>query len=633
MPDTKISAFTANAAPVSTDEHAGVQGGANVKTTSAQILRSAPDGTIGAPGVAFESDPDSGFYKGSGVGSIDLALDGVRKVNFGPNLSLFSEGMRFQGADPNPYMNSGTGWQFAGVNIGIHAGDPDNGFGYTGTDEWYAMVGGDTVLAFDGTGATPQGLFHDGSAALPSITFAGYQGDGFHHVGPGEVGVSVADSRRFSFVAAGIQGNQSAGGIQIISGSSSATVPGYSFFGDLDTGVGVAAADQLSLIAGGVEGLRVTEDAGNVMHTVPDGTASNVAIRGASMTENTGLFFTGSTFQYSDSGVAAWVTGGTVIQSGTADGPRLRNESASATNPTLIPDQSDDDTGVGQAADDQLSLIAGGVEGLRVYNSRVDIVHNGTAALPALTIGDADTGFYADSDDSNSIRFSAVGTAVGGINIDGIWCGEGGAQRGMLLSELSSSTNPSIVSHGSTDKDTGIGRAADDQLSLIAGGVEIARCVEGAASGDYMMVEEIRGNMYEYGSANTITVTTAGTYYGWTTAVAAKVNGMTADTADATADHFTIVEAGEYEVKATVSFGGTGNSTVRCAVHVDGVINADCPRFTRKLGAAGDIGTAAPAGTITLAAGEEVSLRFTSDGNGDSVDLEDVSFSIRRLGS
>ncbi len=44
----------------------------------------------------------------------------------------------------------------------------------------------------------------------------------------------------------------------------------------------------------------------------------------------------------------------------------LSNETVSATNPTLSPRGSDQDTGVASAAADQLSLVAGGVEGIRV---------------------------------------------------------------------------------------------------------------------------------------------------------------------------------------------------------------------------------------------------------------------------
>ena len=45
---------------------------------------------------------------------------------------------------------------------------------------------------------------------------------------------------------------------------------------------------------------------------------------------------------------------------------RMRNTAPSATNPSFVPDQGDTNTGIGQAASDQLSLIAGGVEGIRI---------------------------------------------------------------------------------------------------------------------------------------------------------------------------------------------------------------------------------------------------------------------------
>lgn len=52
----------------------------------------------------------------------------------------------------------------------------------------------------------------------------------------------------------------------------------------------------------------------------------------------------------------------------------LRRETASGTNPTLIPSAADGDTGIGWAATDQLSLIAGGVEGIRIAEDTTILV-------------------------------------------------------------------------------------------------------------------------------------------------------------------------------------------------------------------------------------------------------------------
>lgn len=66
-------------------------------------------------------------------------------------------------------------------------------------------------------------------------------------------------------------------------------------------------------------------------------------------------------------GVKCFVFRPTMIAS--VGGAGLLNESPSATNPVLTPLFTDADTGLGWAGADQLSLIAGGVEGIRVAES------------------------------------------------------------------------------------------------------------------------------------------------------------------------------------------------------------------------------------------------------------------------
>ena len=59
-----------------------------------------------------------------------------------------------------------------------------------------------------------------------------------------------------------------------------------------------------------------------------------------------------------------------------ANGPCLQNEAASSTNPTVIPNKTDPDTGIGSAGADQLSLIAGGVEAVRATSGNVTMASN-----------------------------------------------------------------------------------------------------------------------------------------------------------------------------------------------------------------------------------------------------------------
>ncbi len=69
-------------------------------------------------------------------------------------------------------------------------------------------------------------------------------------------------------------------------------------------------------------------------------------------------------------------------------GPALQNRAATNAVPTLIPDISDDNTGIGQAGDDQLSLIVGASEAIRldvtgnhIVNSLLDVATGDEVAL------------------------------------------------------------------------------------------------------------------------------------------------------------------------------------------------------------------------------------------------------------
>ncbi|MCK5520315.1 MAG: hypothetical protein KAI81_04320 [Candidatus Marinimicrobia bacterium] len=65
-------------------------------------------------------------------------------------------------------------------------------------------------------------------------------------------------------------------------------------------------------------------------------------------------------------GIAEFVIENDKIRAINAAGPVLLNEGCTATNPTLIPDRSDLDTGISSNGSNQLSLIAGGDEALRI---------------------------------------------------------------------------------------------------------------------------------------------------------------------------------------------------------------------------------------------------------------------------
>lgn len=113
---------------------------------------------------------------------------------------------------------------------------------------------------------------------------------------------------------------------------------------------------------------------------VGTGSGTYAAESGATLRTSIGVGLTDSpTF-------AGLTLSGNLITS-TADGPAVVDESASATNPTLIPERSDANTGIGHRYADMLSLVVGGVEA-----SRMIAANNLTYDLLAATEQDVVTG-------------------------------------------------------------------------------------------------------------------------------------------------------------------------------------------------------------------------------------------------
>ena len=78
--------------------------------------------------------------------------------------------------------------------------------------------------------------------------------------------------------------------------------------------------------------------------------------------------------------------GNSALKGANAAAGALLNEAASATNPTVIPNKADIDTGIGASAADQLSVIAGGVEAVR-YSETAGAV---TATKAGVEVGSHD---------------------------------------------------------------------------------------------------------------------------------------------------------------------------------------------------------------------------------------------------
>ena len=96
------------------------------------------------------------------------------------------------------------------------------------------------------------------------------------------------------------------------------------------------------------EGISTTGDGGDAVIGSGNSTGSGV--------DGDIVFKTGNNLQFTLDDVQG-------IHAVNAGGPSILNEAAGFTNPTLVPDRGDLDTGIGYSGTDQLSLVVGGVSG------------------------------------------------------------------------------------------------------------------------------------------------------------------------------------------------------------------------------------------------------------------------------
>jgi len=189
---------------------------------------------------------------------------------------------------------------------------------------------------------------------------------------------------------------------------------------------------------------------------------------------NTGFYESGdNTISISINGAAEHAIDFVGIRAINANGYIALNEAASATNPTLAPNRSDNDTGIGWTSADRLALIAGGVMVAECFETsgadpQFILPQNNDAARPTLAFGDGNSGFYEVSD--NIVRVSTGGTYQWEWTASGFNRASNAAGPG-LLNEAATATNPTALPN-QADLDTGIGWSAADSLSLIAGGAQ-----------------------------------------------------------------------------------------------------------------------------------------------------------------
>lgn len=107
-------------------------------------------------------------------------------------------------------------------------------------------------------------------------------------------------------------------------------------------------------------------------------------------------------------------------------------------------------------------------------------------------------------------------------------------------------------------------------------------------------------------------------------------NGTTPDHTD---DSITIGVAGNYDIAFQVSFSGTSSSTAAFRLRVNGAETSPVYGCTRKLGTAGDVGSASfLAPGVTLAVNDVVTIYVELDGATDDLTVVDSQFTVKMVG-
>jgi len=137
--------------------------------------------------------------------------------------------------------------------------------------------------------------------------------------------------------------------------------------------------------------------------------------------------------------------------------------------------------------------------------------------------------------------------------------------------------------------------------------------------------------LYEDNGSTAITITTAGTYYQWQSST---VGSFANCSPNATNDNIVpdTDYGGTFQIAFSCSVTATANATIEAAIFVNG---SRLPEGTvkRKVNASGDIDCLAIVCIATVAAGQTIDLRFTSDTNGDTITPIQCNLSVVRIGA
>ena len=118
----------------------------------------------------------------------------------------------------------------------------------------------------------------------------------------------------------------------------------------------------------------------------------------------------------------------------------------------------------------------------------------------------------------------------------------------------------------------------------------------------------------------------AGTAYQLTGLTAGPFNLTTLDGPNGL---ITVDQDGDYQFAGAISFSGTDDALVEGHLYINGVEGGTA--FKRKLGATGDVGSAAGCSILSLSSGDDLEFYFNSDIDDAHISIDQLCVQLNKL--
>ena len=210
-----------------------------------QVLLQA--GEAANPSLAFEGDPDTGWYL-SATGELSAATAGAQRLAIGATIEPKVATDWDSNSNIWRFLSTGTGHT---ITVDIRAvSDFGDDFvfirkgGTSGTKNIHGFAFGNNDTPVIVLSAQDQGVFvADGSVTAPSLSFISEQDSGMYVVGTNQIGFAAGGVAQFE------TGNSTNPGILLDDGTDAR--PGLAFTADTDTGIRLGSVGVLRFIIGG----------------------------------------------------------------------------------------------------------------------------------------------------------------------------------------------------------------------------------------------------------------------------------------------------------------------------------------------------------------------------------------------